>query len=249
MKNAAAVATFLCGLALSGAGRAQKLVTGPTKPISVPTAPGPDAHPQPFRDPRFGVRFAVPPGWSVYRKDGEVSTFHSDARSAPRSTVMRGVASLGFNPYPDSVLSGATFYFSVERHAKAAECAAQAAKKPAEADLQDIGGMEFRHGHDEHGQICVEARDEIYTAYRKGACYRFDLEVNTFCSVSSGADDLTERQMIAIEQQMTDILSSVALDWKKNGTHAVPVPPLVRAQPKPEPELLPRTPAAAHESE
>lgn len=246
MKLAVAV---VCGWALSFSAcgvRAQALAQhGPT-PVSIGTAPPKDAKPIPFHDSKFGVRFQVPAGWSFNTRDGEVSTFHLDARSAPSKAQMRGVASLEFNPFPQSVLSGATFYYSVEKHAKNSECAAQAAPRTGPADIQDIGGMEFRHGHDEQGQICIEQRDEVYTAYRKGACYRFDLAVNTFCAVSSGADELTERQFLDVERQMTDILSTVALDWKKGGAHPVPVPPIVHKEKKDEPELLPRVAPPAH---
>lgn len=171
------------------------------QPIPVPSSPPANAKEQSFRDARFGVRFRIPPGWSFNRKDGEVSTFHLDARSAPARAQMRGVASIEFNPFPLSTLSGAMLYYSVERHAHEGECARQAnaSGQPSRSshpkDTVDIGGMTFTHGHDEHGGICIEARDNIYTAYRKRACYRFDLELNTFCSVSSGAQELTEDQM------------------------------------------------------
>ena len=218
--------------------------------VSVPTAPAEDARPTRFHDGHFGVRFEVPPGWEFRRRDGELSTFHMDARSASPRAQMRGMASLTFNPFPMSVLSGATFYYSVERHASAMECAEQAAAADGARDVQDIAGMEFRHGHDEHGQICTEGRDEVYTAFRKGACYRFDLEVNTFCSISSGADDLTERQMGSLEQRMVDILSSVVLDWKKGASHPVPAPAIVKSSPKKaEPELTPRSAAPLHQGE
>lgn len=234
--------------------------------VAVPEAPPKNARTLDFHDSHYGVRFSVPLGWTVNRKDGEVSTFHLDARTASPQTQMRGVVAIEFNPYPYSTFSGARFYYSVERHSTDAECAAQATgpvvsreiRDPKELgesrelreipefgpsrelresqdlgtlqelrepkDTQDIDGMNFVHGHDEHGQICVEARDEVYTAYRKGSCYRFDLAMNTFCSVSSGAQDLTETQVRQIDQRMTDILSTVKLDWSKSGPHPVPVP-------------------------
>ncbi len=200
--------------------------------VSVPDEPPPDAKTQVFKDGHFGVRFQVPGGWSLARKDGQVSTFHLDARSAPPKAMMRSVAAIQFNPYPLSTFSGALFYYSVEPHTTDAECSRQATGFASRAsfddgsskDMQDIGGMRFSHGHDEHGQICVEARDEVYTAYRKGSCYRFDLAMNTFCSVSSGAADLTQAQLQQIDQQMANILSTVKLDWEKTGPHPVPAP-------------------------
>ena len=188
--------------------------------VAVPDAPPVHAKEQMFRDSRFGVRFRVPEGWELQRKDGELSTFHLDARTATPDTQMRSVAAIQFNPYPYSTLSGALFYFSVQKHATDAECARQASAPASRAtELQEtqlIDGMNFAHGHDEHGKICVEARDEVYTAYRKGSCYRFDLAMNSFCSVSSGAADLTDQQIQQIDQRMNEILSTVQLDWVKN---------------------------------
>jgi hypothetical protein len=198
--------------------------------VSVPLAPPASAQTQLFRDGHYGVAFKVPPGWGFTRRDGEVSTFHEDARTAPNKAEMRGVANINFNPYPMSTLSGALVYYSVAKHSHEADCALQAAPKGAAHDVQEIGGISFSHGHDEHGNICVEARDEVYTAYRKGSCYRFDLELNTFCSVSSGAMELTENQMRDVEKRMTSILSTVVLDWSKTGAQPVPVPSIPSAQ-------------------
>src|SRR5947209_3938692 len=59
-----------------------------------------------------GISFDVPTGWSFSRTDGELSTFALDARSSLRSTRMRGVAALAFNPFPYSTFAGAFFYAS-----------------------------------------------------------------------------------------------------------------------------------------
>ena len=209
--------------------------------ITVPTAPPASAVPQGFRDGHFGVRFEVPAGWSLNRKDGLVSTFHEDARTASPQAQMRGVASLDFNPFPYSTLSGAVFYFSVTPHSNDEECARQAAPANFPTDVQDIGGMRFTHGHDQHGDICVEARDEVYTAYRKGSCYRFDMEINTFCAISSGAREITDGQIESLNQRMANILSTVELHWTKAGSHPVPAPelPAVGERPAPKPGTKP----------
>ena len=181
---------------------------------SVPPGPQTKAESKAFHDKHYGVRFDVPPGWQFSKKDREVSTFHLDARSASEKSEMRGVASIGFNPYPLSTFSGAMFYYSVQKHVNDRDCEEQASKFSTTEDTLKIGGMDFVHGHDQHGEMCVEARDEVYTAYRKGACYRFDLEVNTFCAASSGALEMTRRQYNDIEHRMQLILGSVKLDWK-----------------------------------
>jgi hypothetical protein len=211
--------------------------------IVIPTAPPAQAAPQGFKDGHFGVKFEVPPGWSLSRKDGLVSTFHNDARSASPDARVRGIASLDFNPYPYSTLSGAVFYYSVTPHSSDQECAKEAEPENvpvvASTDVQDIGGMRFNHGHDQHGDICVVSRDEIYTAYRKG--YRFDMEINTFCAISSGAQEITDGQLQNLNQRMADILSTVTLEWTKTGAHPVPAPepPVMVERPAPKPQSKP----------
>ncbi len=74
--------------------------------------------------------------------------------------------------------------------------------------------MPFTHGYDEHGTICIESRDEIYTALRNGACYRFDLVVNTFCGDASGTRDITPVELNAVFKRLQAILSTVSFDTK-----------------------------------
>lgn len=205
--------------------------------VAVPETPPPAVKAQEFHDGHFGVRFRVPQGWSITRKDKEVSTFHLDARTASPKAVMRSVVAIEFNPYPYSTFSGALVYFSVEPHSNEMECSQEATGELArQSDTQNIGGMRFVHGHDEHGKVCVEARDEVYTAYHKGKCYRFDLAMNTFCSVSSGVEDMTLTQLEQMDQRMANILSTVQLDWEKTGPQPVQAPkvPLAPSGPMPQ---------------
>lgn len=250
----------LCSLTLVAAAQQPS-----PKPTPVPTAEPANAVPSAFVDKHSKVRFTVPPGWEVARKDGQISTFHLDARSAPRTAKLRGLAMLDFNPYPYSTLAGALFYFSVEPHTTDAECAAQAsfpsgpldpadtapASTPAPSradahlrkDTQDVAGVTFAHGHDEHGHICIEARDEVYTAWHKHSCYRFDLAMNTFCAESSGAQPISTRQVRAIDQRLADILSTVTFGWDKTPAHPITAPDVPEEQPHH--KSLPRTPSPA----
>jgi hypothetical protein len=231
----------------------------PTKPVPVPQAAPAGATEQTFLDKHYKVSFRTPPGWEVTRKDGQISTFHLDARSAPPQTQLRGAAMIDFNPFPYSTLAGAIFYFSVEPKTTDEECSAQAtdfkpeaavtedatkaAPKNARKDVQDIAGMDFAHGHDEHGDMCIEARDEVYTTWRKHSCYRFDLAMNTFCPEASGAQPITSKQIHDVNQRLTGILSTVTLGWEKSGAHFVPTPDV--PEPKPEEKSSPRLPRSA----
>jgi hypothetical protein len=177
-----------------------------------------------FRDMHSDVSFQVPAGWNLTLKDGDVSTFRLDARSAVSSTRMHALASIAFNPYPESTFSGAFFYFSLTPRLAAADCARQAsAASPSAASSKiassklvltaQVGGVAFQHGSDEHGGVCTEARDEIYTATRKGSCYRFDLILNNFCGGDvSGVRDMTAAQIEAVRRRLEVILTAVHFD-------------------------------------
>jgi hypothetical protein len=169
-----------------------------------------------FHDPRYGVNFKVPAGWTLTRHDAEVSTFAFDVRTAPLSGIMRGVATIAFNPHPTSTFSGALFYFSVTPHTTETLCHNQAsAQAPRSVTTAQIAGTPFTHGYDEHGTICTEARDEIYTAFRNNSCYRFDLVINTFCGGDvSGVRDITPTELNAVRRRLESILSSVTFDTK-----------------------------------
>jgi hypothetical protein len=169
-----------------------------------------------FRDSRYGVSFTVPAAWNLNRKDGEVSTFPLDARNAAHDAQLRAVATISFNPHPASTFSGALFYFSVAPHTSANQCAAQAsARAPRTVSTEQIGEAAFTHGYDEHGGICTESRDEIYTTLHKDVCYRFDAVINTFCGGDvSGVRDITEGELDSVRRRMQVILDSVRFEAK-----------------------------------
>ena len=95
---------LICMACVAGVAQAQ---------VTVPIAPPANVKPRDFHDGRFGVRFRVPRGWTLNRKDGQVSTFHLDARTASPKAQMRSVLAIQFNPYPYSTFSGARVYYSV----------------------------------------------------------------------------------------------------------------------------------------
>jgi hypothetical protein len=200
----AALVAAVAGVFFSGTAEAQARVT------SEPTTPPARS----YHDPRSGVTIQVPAGWNLSLKDGETSPFRLDARSAPRATQMRALASIAFNPYPDSTFSGAFFYLSLNPHLSAPDCAREATvRAPRTASTTEIATVTFSHGYDEHGGICTEARDEIYTALHRGACYRFDLIVNSFCGGDvSGVRDMTPAQLEAVRHRLEAILATVQFD-------------------------------------
>lgn len=188
------------------------------KPVPVPGLHSRGSAPDPaepaareVEDTRDRLRFHLTNGWNLSLQDGEVSTFHMDARTAPRRSQFRMVASLGFNPYPQSTFEGALFYVSSTPHMTAAACALETKQKPSiPLPPVVIDDVSFSRGKDERGKICTEARDLAYTTMRGGSCLRFDLAINSFCGGEvSGAQDLSEEQMGALFSRLEGILKTV----------------------------------------
>ena len=169
-----------------------------------------------FHDPRSGISFQIPAGWNLTRKDGDVSTFSLDARSTTKATQLRAVANLTFNPFPQSTFSGAYFYASLTPHISAADCAHQVSSfNSRPITTQTIASVPFTRGYDEHGGICTESRDDIYTAARNGACYRFDLVINDFCGGDvSGVKDISPQELESIRKRLESILTTIQFDKK-----------------------------------
>lgn len=187
------------------------------------TEPDEPLHPdpataRPFLDPKYKVGFTVPAGWNLETKDGLLSNFGSDTRTARRRSDVRGVAAINFNPWPISTFASAIFYYSVIPRANAEMCAAQTTSKGVKAlPTATIDGTPFHHGRDHHGKVCTEARDEMFTAMQGNACLRFDLVVNTFCQETSGAMEITPAQLQDVDGRLATVLGSVTLGAGAHG--------------------------------
>jgi hypothetical protein len=201
-------------LAVSAKAQSQMPKIGVPSTATVPDPTTPPA--SSFHDSRYAVSFKVPTAWNQTRHDAEMSTFAYDVRTAPTSSLMRGLAMIAFNPHPTSTFSGALFYFSVAPHSTEDQCRLGAsAQAPRTVTTSQVGGASFTHGYDEHGTICTESRDEIYTAMRNGACFRFDLVVNTFCGGDvSGMRDIAPVELNDMFKRLQSILSTVTFDQK-----------------------------------
>ena len=167
-----------------------------------------------FHDPAYKLSFDYLANWNFSQTDGEISTFRLDAHSVEATTVLRTVVAMPENPFPASTFSGAYLYFSVTPHSSEAACAKQATSaKPGEST--QIGGIPFAHGHEEQKAICTTQRDEIFTALHRGACYRFDLAINTFCGGDvSHVKDITPQELDQIRARLESILATVHFDTK-----------------------------------
>lgn len=194
-------------------------VLAQTSVAAATPAPPPSVHT--FHDPIYKLSFDYPANWNFADADGEISTFHLDARSAAHNASVRAVVAMPENPFPASTFSGAYVYFSVAPHSSASACAEQAKNttivrnipqtKPGEKiQLADI---QFTHGHDEFRDICITQRDEIYTTVHRGACYRFDLSVNNFCGPEvSGVKDMTKTEFEQVLARLQSVLKTIRFD-------------------------------------
>lgn len=176
-----------------------------------------------FHDPVYHLSFDYPANWTFSHADGEISTFHLDARTAPRSAKVRAIVAMPENPFPASTFSGAYVYLSVTPHASAASCAQQATNttfvrnvpQVKTGEKTQVNDIPFTRGHDELKQICITQRDEVYTTYRRGACYRFDLSINNFCGGEvSGVKDITPQELEQVHSRLESVLSTIRFDPK-----------------------------------
>ncbi|HEV2620082.1 MAG TPA: hypothetical protein VGU23_09125 [Acidobacteriaceae bacterium] len=175
-----------------------------------------------FHDPIYHLSFDYPASWNFSQTDGDLSTFHLDARTAPHRAILRAVTSMSENPFPASTFSGAYVYFSVTPHASGPSCAAQAAPPPSSAQKPPgkptrivINDIPFTHGHDEAKAICIVQRDEVYTTRHAGSCYRFDLAINNFCGGEvSSVRYIRPAELDQVRGQLESILSTLHFDPK-----------------------------------
>lgn len=176
-----------------------------------------------FHDPTYRISFDYPASWNFTQTDREISTFHLDARSAPRNASMRAVAAMSQNPYPLSTFSGAYVYFSVTPKSSESACARQALPPKMTATPKEsratskitIADIPFTKGHDDQREICITQRDDVFTTLHRGACYRFDLAINNFCGGQvSGVKDITDKELEQVRSRLESILATVRFDPK-----------------------------------
>jgi hypothetical protein len=170
-----------------------------------------------FHDPTYKITIDFPGNWTFSRKDGEISTFHLDARSAPHNTRLRAVAAMPENPFPASTFSGAYVYLSVIPRSNSAACDRQTVQPGVTPPIgyvrSQIAGVSFTHGHDEQKHICTTDRDEIYTTLHRGACYRFDLTINNFCGGEvSGVKDISAQELEQVRKRLEGVLATIRFD-------------------------------------
>lgn len=196
--------------------RVPKVVPVPVPKAAPAPAPRPfaepqDPPPQNYVDPRTRMYFHLGPGFRLERRDGEMSQFHLDARTAPASAQLRAVAMMEFNPFPASTFSGGIVSYSVTPGLSAESCKLQTRVAPEKPlATMPVGGVPFARGLDEHGGICTEARNVTYTALRGHDCVRFDLTVNTFCGGDvSGAKDMTDMELASVFRRLEQVLDTV----------------------------------------
>jgi hypothetical protein len=173
-----------------------------------------------FHDTAYKLSFDYPANWTFTTADSEVSTFHLDIRSAGPTTTMRAVTAMPENPFPASTFSGAYVYFSTTPKSSEAACALQATP-PTDGTVLvrpqpvQITGVTFNRGHEELRDVCIIQRDEIYTTYRRGVCYRFDLAINNFCGEQvSGVKDITSQELGQVRSRLESIFNTIRFDAK-----------------------------------
>ena len=78
------------------------------------------------------------------------------------------------------------------------------------ADWVVIGGVRFRHGWGNGEAMCHESSQSIYSTYRGGKCYLFEIQINTLCPQHvAGLRDITPRELSQINREFDQVMLSV----------------------------------------
>jgi hypothetical protein len=174
-----------------------------------------------FSDPAYGVTFHYPAKWS----SSNGYKFYSPLSIAPQNEPLRAniffSSNKGFNPYPQTNLSGAQFAYSVRKASTNEECLKQVLQDNGNAEnvgTEDINGVTYSRAQTGSGGMCHQISEDIYAASRNGTCYIFDLAVHTLCAgVVDNTREITGTELSQVHASLEKILSSVEIkDVKKD---------------------------------
>jgi len=174
-----------------------------------------------FTDPVYGVTFRYPAKWNF----GAGNEFYSPVSIASPDSLPRGVVffkdDAGFNPYPNTNLSGAEFVFVNRKASSIRECSALALQGEGNAKplaAKTINNIDYVHTKAENAGMCHQVQEDVYATYRNRTCYLFDLAIHTICAgVKDNTRAITNSELAQVEANLEKILSSVEIsDLKKD---------------------------------
>jgi hypothetical protein len=174
-----------------------------------------------FSDSASGVTFRYPAQWT----SSSTPQFYAPLIIASQDEPLRGnvffSSTQGFNPYPNTNLTGAQFAYSTRKASSAEECLKTILQDDGNAKPlapKNIHGISYAHAQTGSGGMCHQISEDIYAAFRNQNCYVFDLAVHTICvGVVDNTREITSDELAQVHTSLGKILSSVQIsDLKKD---------------------------------
>jgi hypothetical protein len=189
-------------------------------PVSVWAQPAVSTHSdwKGFSDEAGGVNFQYPRRWILSELNkypfASSLTRHS---ITPRAMVYVGNADS--NPYPNTTLVGAEFLYAARPAASIEACSEMIVDREwPDAKLlapERLNGVIFAHAKSADNWTCHYLREDLYSTYRGGTCYLFDLAVETECfGAVDGMRELTSTERAEVQATLEHILSTVSIREK-----------------------------------
>ena len=143
-----------------------------------------------YRDPAHGVRFTYPAMWEL--SDG-MSFYLGTAILTTANGPVKAIAAVGFcggsgegyQPYPNTNLSGIQFAYTVRSTADQASCEQIAKDNTEEAAgksperYEVIHGVRYLHVAGGDGGLGHGVDSDIYATYRTNQCFLFEGDIHT----------------------------------------------------------------------
>ena len=176
-----------------------------------------------FTDPAHGVSFTYPASWTFAMSQPfymllAISPANDSPTMGPGSTLIYSKSIPGMTLAPDTMFDGMEFAYDVHNVPTSDACLVLA--KPANSwvpidhvDEVTIQGKPYWHGTTSGSGAGHELREDIYTLYSSGYCYRFDLAVSLDSANQDtpGPRRLTAAEKVQVDASLQGILNSVRI--------------------------------------
>lgn len=152
---------------------------------------------------RFGVSFRYPASWSPHPLEGFYLAQPESLAGPAVAAVSRG------SGYSGTDFSGAQFEYSVRLDGSELDCS-HINRDLGKSEPQVIRGIRYSHLHTDDAAMMHQRSDDLYSVYRNGSCFVFDL---AFLTSGFGARDgvrrMTDAETRSVLHQLQEILASV----------------------------------------
>jgi hypothetical protein len=169
-----------------------------------------------FHDPKYGVSFRYPSGWS----DGADVDFYLGSEILdvkPEGGAAAPIAKVGFavkegDPrFSHTHLSGVQFVYNVISQSTPEDCRGRIQDLSRDPIVETVlRGVTYHHFSGGDAGLGHQASREIYATFREGRCYLFEEAIHTATGENSRA--LTVQQWKHLRRELDAVMQSVHIE-------------------------------------